>query len=191
MYIYIYIYLQYINQNNILATKQCDIRNNSSTERKNLFKLINEILLALINQITVGRIFCDLDKAFDSIGHDILLSKCEFYGLRGETYALLCSYLRDGCQRVLINNSFSNNTNFQNKTWCSSSFNTWSLFFLIYINDLPNIIQADPSNPILFADDTSIIITNASLSKFKEYINNISDIINDWHNFLGQFCIQL
>jgi hypothetical protein len=49
------------------------------------------------------------------------------------------------------------------------------LFFLIYINDLPNII-ADPSKPILFADDRNIIITNPSPSKFKEDINNI----NNW-----------
>jgi len=67
----------------------------------------------------------------------------------------------------------------QNKTLCSSRFNTWSLFFLIYTNDLPNII-ADPSKPILFADDRSKIITNPSLSKFKEDINNIIDNINDW-----------
>jgi len=33
---------------------------------------------------------------------------------------------------------------------------------------------------ILFADDTSIIITNPSPSKFKEYFNNIIDNIQDW-----------
>ena len=53
------------------------------------------------------------------------------------------------------------------------------LFFLIYINDLPDIM-AKPSKPILFADGTSIIITNPSSSKFKEGINNIIDNINDW-----------
>jgi len=53
------------------------------------------------------------------------------------------------------------------------------LFFLIYINDFPNI-TAEPSKPILFADDTAIIITNPSPSKFKENINNIIDNINDW-----------
>jgi len=51
------------------------------------------------------------------------------------------------------------------------------LFFLLYINDLPNI-SADPSKPVLFADDTSIIIANPSPSKFKEDINNIIDDIN-------------
>jgi len=53
------------------------------------------------------------------------------------------------------------------------------LFFLIYINGLLNII-ADPLKPVLFADDTSILITDPSPSKFKEDINNIIDNINDW-----------
>jgi len=52
------------------------------------------------------------------------------------------------------------------------------LFFLIYINDLLNIIP-DPSKTVLFAEDTSIIIANPSPSKFKEDINNITDNIND------------
>jgi len=53
------------------------------------------------------------------------------------------------------------------------------LSFLIYINNLPNII-ADPSKLILFADDTSIINTNPSPSKFKEDINDIIDNISNW-----------
>ena len=50
--------------------------------------------------------------------------------------------------------------------------------FLLYINDLLNII-ADPLKLVLFADDTSIIITNPISSKFKDDINNIIDNIND------------
>jgi len=53
------------------------------------------------------------------------------------------------------------------------------LFFLLYINDLLNII-ADLPKPVLFADDTSIIIANPSPSKFKEDINNIIGNINEW-----------
>jgi hypothetical protein len=77
---------QHINHNNILGTAQYGFRNNSSTEKAS-FKLINEIILVLNNKLTVGGIFCDLEKAFDSVNHD--------------------SY-----QRVLINNSLSNNTTF-------------------------------------------------------------------------------
>jgi hypothetical protein len=108
--------------------------------------------------------------------------ECGFYGFRGKTNALLRSYLRDRYQRVLIKNSSFNTTTFsewgkikhgvpQGSTFCP-------LFFLLYINDLPNI-KAAPSKRILFADHTNIIITNPTPSKYKEDINNIIDIIND------------
>ena len=50
------------------------------------------------------------------------------------------------------------------------------LFFLLYINGLPNTI-AYLSKLVLFADDTSIIISNPTPSKFKENVNNITDNI--------------
>ena len=57
-------------------------------------------------------------------------------------------------------------------------FSTWP-FVLLTLNDFLNII-ADSSKPVLFADDTSIIIANPSPSKFKEDINSVIDNINYW-----------
>jgi hypothetical protein len=43
-----------------------------------------------------------LIKAFDSVDHDVLLSKLEFYGIRGKFKELIKSYLNNRYQRVSI-----------------------------------------------------------------------------------------
>jgi len=47
------------------------------------------------------------------------------------------------------------------------------LLFLLYINDLPNVVS-DTGNPVLYADDTSSIITNADRQMFGKDINTIT-----------------
>ena len=57
--------------------------------------------------MTVGGIFCNLQKAFDCVNHDILLMKLELYGITGITYKLIKSYLGGRYQRVVLNNHSS------------------------------------------------------------------------------------
>jgi len=116
--------------------------------------------------------FCDLHKTFDCVNHNILLSKMEFCGISGKANTLIKSYLQNRYQRVQIKKDTIN--------YCSE----WELitdgvlqgsilgplFFLLYINDLPNAIS-DLSTSILFADDTSIIISNPFSLQFEKDIN--------------------
>jgi hypothetical protein len=62
----------------------------------------------LNNKTMAGSIFCDLEKAFESVNHDILLSKLPYYGISGKAKLLLESYLQNRYQRVQITNSYSN-----------------------------------------------------------------------------------
>jgi len=77
-------------------------RCNNSTEIA-MYTLINNILLHLNKKIVVGGIFCDLQKAFDCINYDMLLSKMKFYGISDVTNQLMESHLRNRYQRVVIN----------------------------------------------------------------------------------------
>jgi hypothetical protein len=54
------------------------------------------------NKQIVGGIFCDLEKAFDSVNHNMLLSKLEFYGITGNNNVLYKSNLQNRYQRVSI-----------------------------------------------------------------------------------------
>ena len=53
------------------------------------------------------------------------------------------------------------------------------LFSLFHINDLPGIIT-DISQPVLFADDTSMLISKPSPTEFINDINKVFGKINDW-----------
>jgi hypothetical protein len=145
------------------------------------YKLTNDILTSLNNKLLVGGIFCDLQQAFDCVDHDLLLSKMYWYGISGKGYNLLQSYLENRYQRVTISN----------KSWqyyyelelirygVPQGSLLVPLFFILYINDLPKTM-AISANPVLYADDTSMIITKSNPLEFTNTINRNTTKINRW-----------
>jgi hypothetical protein len=93
---------------NILDNNLYGFRPNSSTEKAS-FKLIDEILIAMNNKQLVGGIFCDLQKAFDCVSHDILIKKLEFYGITCKCGAFLKTWLKGRHQRVNLDTDNSIN----------------------------------------------------------------------------------
>ena len=92
-----------------MVNEQYGFRKTLSTETAS-FNLISNILQALNDKKLVGGIFCDFTKAFDSVNHEILLAKLEFYGIQGTFCKLIASYLNDIYQRVIIKDKQSNNS---------------------------------------------------------------------------------
>jgi hypothetical protein len=143
---------------------------------------MNEILNALNNKLIVGGIFCDLEKTFDCVSHDMLLSKletCRITGIDNEPYY---SYLKDGHQRVVIYNKTRHGT-FSN--WAlivhviPQRFVLGPLLFLLYMNDLPQFIN-NKSMPILFAYDTSILFTHSKPTEFNSSTYTVLESRSAW-----------
>ena len=53
------------------------------------------------SKLIIGGIFCDLEKAFDCVNHDRLISKLEIYGITGIDKELYQLYLKGRYKSVI------------------------------------------------------------------------------------------
>ena len=129
----------------------------------------NKVLLA---------IFLDFSKAFDTVDHEILLKKLDFYGFRGTSLQWIRSFLNNRTQFVEINQNRSSVSRLNVGVPQGSTLGP--LLFLLYINDLSKSLTQLKS--IHFADDTTLyldmkpsidhtLLINTELTRVQSWIN--------------------
>ena len=99
-----------------------------------LNSMVDDWRLSLDNHRSTIAIFLDLRKAFDTVDHEILISKLGLYGFSNTLLALMRNYLEDRHFRVRLGNELSEKVDIQLGVPHGSILGP--LLFLIYINDL-------------------------------------------------------
>lgn len=186
----------FLEEHNILSTAQNAYIKGRTTTRA-IFQVIKNILNGINTDRETMGLFMDLSKAFDRVNHKKLYKKLILMGIRGVALELLTSYLTNRQQRVV---AYQRNGTKMFSGWERSERGVpqgsilGPLLFLLYINDLPEIVGEDTT---LFADDSSAIIkaskktnmdgtVSVMLKKFDEWFLN-----NDLQlNITKTVCIQ-
>ena len=93
---------KFIKENDIIYNNQFGFRKQYSTNHAQL-NIIEEISTNLDNKKYSCGVFVDLEKAFDTVNHKILLSKLDYYGTKGTLNNWSSSYLTNRTQSVTLN----------------------------------------------------------------------------------------
>jgi len=165
----------YIISKSILYKSQYGFRQGHSTIQA-VSELVENIISGLDNQESTLAVFLDLSKAFDTIDHNILLKKLEFYGIRGRALEWFSSYLHDRKQYVSIDGHDS--IKYPIKCGVPQGSVLGPLLFIIYTNDLP--VNFRYSKSILFADDTNIFKSSKNLSELFNQVNSDLQMVTEW-----------
>ena len=159
--------------NKLFYKKQFGFQKNCSTEHA-ILELTEQITKSFEkNKLMLG-VFIDLSKAFDTVNHEILLTKLNHYGVKGKTHSWIKNYLKHRKQFVLLKDSG------MIEVVCGVPQGSilGPLLFLIYINDM--FKASNLLSTIMFADDTNFFLSHNNANELFTLMNEELEKFNTW-----------
>ena len=164
----------FLADNKILYNYQSGFRKNHSTDSC-LSYLNDKILQGFDSGKTTGMILIDLQKAFDTIDHEILIKKLTYIGFSKNYIAWFKSYITNRSFIVNVENDYSD----PGQLLCGVPQGSilGPLLFLLYVNDMPQAISCDL---LLYADDSVLIFSHKDIDVINQQLNNDFSSLCDW-----------
>ena len=137
--------------------------------------LSDEIAQGFENSMFMGMILIDLQKAFDTIDHEIFLEKMKHLGFADSVIFWFQSYLTNQTFFVNIRKDFSPPGELSCGVPQGSILGL--LIFLLYVNDMPQAVDSDFS---LYADDSCLVFGDNNVNEIEKRLNSNFNSLCDW-----------
>jgi hypothetical protein len=164
----------YLSKNNILYEYQSGFRPGFSTDTC-LIHLTDYIRFQMDKGHFVGMVLLDLQKAFDTVNHSILLMKLKCIGLSDPSIRWFTSYLSERRQLVEVSGTMSSAASITCGVPQGSILGP--LLFLIYVNDMSAVVK---SKLLLYADDSAILVSGKNKQDIEKILSDELNAVSQW-----------
>ena len=148
-----------------------------------LLRIQNDLLLAIDKRHVTALILLDLSAAFDTIDHDILLTRLSStFGISGPALNLLMSYITDRHQFVSIDSDSSDSSLLT--TGVPQGSVLGPLLFTLYTTPLSYLLRDSDTSFHLYADDTQLYIS-FSPEDPGDTLSRLSSTLDSVHSWLS------
>jgi exonuclease III len=170
-------FLHYLTEHAFISIDQSAYLKHHSTQTS-LHRVVDDWLENMNNGQITGLCFLDIQKCFDTIDHELLLSKLKCYGIKNNELTWFTSYLSDRKQKVRCNGDISSELDISIGVPQGSVLGPF--LFLLFANDLGSFVLDGFCN--CFADDTVIYVSGNSISEVTNKLQKCLDNVQYWYS---------
>ena len=160
-----------LDDKKLLYKFQSGFRGRFSTDTC-LIHLTDFIKFQMDKDHLLGMVLLDLQKAFDTVDHKILLMKMEALGLGQDVVRWFRSYLSDRRQLVDVSGVFSSSAAISCGVPQGSILGP--LLFLIYVNDISGAVN---HKLLLYADNSAKLVADKSVSAIEMSLQKELEVV--------------
>ena len=136
--------------------------------------LLDRIVKAFNRSGALRAVALDISKAFDRVWHAGLLHKLKSYGISGQIFGLISSFLSNRRLCVVLDGKSSQE--YPVNTGVSQGSILGPTLFILYINDLPDDVLC---NVVIYTDDTTLYSNCDQASDLWQQLELASELESD------------